>query len=189
MPKFELKRFTKIGVLMRIELWHLIMFFDRFKEELKAGNCWPPVEPGSEAYYSYWANTLACPDKLPEALIEAVLAIEEQVTETNWPRLEQTILHLRMYNLLGIDNSVSRETQALQVWLWCPYVAGANLAELQPKIEPAKKVYDEKVKIDWERQKQRDRELQKPEDKAQNGPLTPALSRERGEEDGKKGDG
>jgi hypothetical protein len=88
MAKVELKRLTIPGVLMRIEREHLVRFFDRFKEELRAKNfTFPTAEPGSEGYCNVWAESLKHPELLPEALVEAVQAMEEQITRENWPRL------------------------------------------------------------------------------------------------------
>src|SRR3989442_15361839 len=96
MAGIELKRFTKPGVLMRIESQHLVRFLERFKEELKEKKCCvPPARPGSEGYCTGWAETLKAPEKLPEGLVEALMAMEEQVAPENWPRLSAAVFNAR----------------------------------------------------------------------------------------------
>src|SRR5580765_6297314 len=126
MAKIELKRFTNPVVLMRIELRHLVKLFDQFKEGCVAKNRWPMAEPGCDGYYLTWVDSLKRPELLPEPLVEAVRAIEEQVTPENWPRFEATTYKLRMYANFNVNTNDSPESQALQVWLWCPYKAGGN---------------------------------------------------------------
>src|SRR6266478_2787148 len=157
MAKIELKRFTKYGVLWQIKSEFLVKFLGVFMAELKAKNCWvPPAEPGSEGYYTGFAEMLKSPEKRPEAMVEALLAMEEQVTPANWPRLGAMICQARQYGILGIDNTSTQESQALQFWLWCPYGLGGNFAEVEQKIESGKKVYEEKNRLDREYQARED---------------------------------
>src|SRR6266567_371778 len=99
----ELKRFTKPGILMRIQVQFLVRFLEMFKEELKAKNCpVTPAEPGCDSFYSGLANMFRGPEYLPEAMVEALFAIEEQVTPENWPRLGATIARARQYGIFGV---------------------------------------------------------------------------------------
>jgi len=157
MPNIELKRFTKYGVLLHIKTEHLVKFLGLFMADLKARNCCVPVtEPGSEAYYMVYAELLKSPEKLPGAMVEALLAMEEQITPANWPHLGATICRARQYGLCSIDNTSSQESQALQLWLWCPYRLGGDFSELEAKIESGKKLYEERVRADREYQARED---------------------------------
>src|SRR2546421_6528763 len=167
MAKIELKRFTNPVVLGRIQAQHLIRFFDRFKEELVAKNCrLPATDPGSEGYCNFWAGWLSRPESLPEAVVEAVQAMEEQVSPANWPRLEGAVIGAR-YAKMSFDTTCSPESLALQLWLWCPYRVGGDLAEVTARIEEGKKVWEEKAKVEREYQAREDARLQKAEEGGQ----------------------
>ncbi len=152
MAKIELKRFTNVRVVMRIQAPHLVKFLDRFKEELLAKNCRVnSVDPASEAYCNHWASLWTRPDLLPEAMADALFAMEEQVSAANWPPLEAAVIGARYANL-HLDTTCSPESLALQLWMWCPYRSGGNLEEVLSKIASGKKVWEEKQRVEGEKQ-------------------------------------
>jgi len=177
MPTGQLTRFTQLRVLWSIRSEYLIAFIDRFKGELAAMNCWvPPADPKSESYCTGLAEIAKSPDKLPPAMAEALLAIEEQVTPGNWPRLQETIARMRRYGIWSTDTSSSPENQALQLWLLCPYRLGGNLAELEQRIEAGKKVWEEKDKANREFQAGEDRRCESAECRGQRAGSGPEIS-------------
>ena len=153
MKIIEIQRFNQAGILLRIKSPHLVNFFDRFKAELQAkGLRLPPAEPPSEGYCTGWAGLLSRAEALPGSMVEAVLAMEEQVTPENWPRLEAAVRNAR-YSGLWLDTASSRESLALQLWLWCPYRLGDDLKPVQEKIETGKRLWDEHQKVENESQR------------------------------------
>src|SRR5436190_10966957 len=154
MAKIELKRFSKVSGIWRIQARHLVKFFDLFKDDLLARNCrLPSAEPGSESYYHCLAQLFCRPETLPDALVEAVLAMEEQVA--NWPRLEAAVYGARLANL-WLDTTCSPESLALQLWRCCPYQLGSNLSEVELRIENGKRVKEEERRAEIEYQARAD---------------------------------
>ena len=152
MKIIAIQRFNKIGTLMRIKAGYLVQFFDRFKVELQAkGLRLPSAEPGSEGYLGCWAALFDRAEALPAGMVEAVLAMEEQVAPANWPRLEVMVMGAR-YAGLWLDTSSSPESLALQLWLWSPYQVGDELEEARRKIEAGRKVWEERGNEEWRRQ-------------------------------------
>ena len=155
MKIIAIQRFNKAGVLMRIKSTLLVQFFDRFKTELLAkGLRLPCADSKSEGFCTGWAGLFDRAKALPLAMVDAVLAIEEQVTPENWARLEASVLHARCCNL-WLDTAASRESLALGLWLWCPYRMDGNLKEVEAKIESGRKVWEEQRRIEEEREKKR----------------------------------
>ena len=172
MVKVELKRFSKPGILMRIQAQVLNKLLETFKEDLAAKNVFvTAAAAGCDGFYSGLAEMFKAPEKLPDNLVEALLAMEEQITPANWARFEGTMYDARAYANFSVDTSCWPESLALQLWLWCPYKLGGNLAEIQPRIASGKKIKEEKDRIEREYQAREDALREK-----ENRLLTPAPS-------------
>ena len=170
MKTIPIQRFNKVDYLMRIKYFLLVQFSDRFKEDCKAkGIQVPTTEPGSDSFYGNWAAMFGRAESLPEAMSEAVQAMEEYSTAENWPVLQGTIARARLYANFGVDTSCSPESQALQLWLWSPYRVGGGLSEVEPKIEAGRKVWEEQQRADREYQAKEDEKLRKEEGGGQTG--------------------
>jgi len=118
MKPAKFQRFTYPLVLEQIPAVLLGRFFDHFKNDLLARKCClPSTPPGTEAYCNRWAALLRSPETLPDSLVHAMEELAEQAAPENWPRLEAAVSHARVAHA-DINTNSSRESLALQLWLW-----------------------------------------------------------------------
>lgn len=113
------KRFTNPDVLGAISVKHLFWFFERFNHELQGRNLSLPGAhelAGTEGFYRAWLALLRVPDKLPESLVEALLAIEDLAAPENRSRLEAEVKEAQPTSP-WLDPKDLPECQALQLWL------------------------------------------------------------------------
>src|SRR6266404_5394155 len=118
----QFKRFTNPEVLGAISVKHLARFFDRFSVVLEGRNLPLPAAyylPGTRPYYDSWIELLKSPEKLPDSLVEAILAIEELAAPENRPRLQAAVALAPPE--LYLDLAILPECLALQLWLMAPY--------------------------------------------------------------------
>src|SRR5881227_3474363 len=94
MTNIEIKRFTNPDVLGAISVKHLWRFFERFNSQLQGRSLSLPAAhylAGTPPYYDSWIELLKSPEKLPDSLVEAILAIEELAAPENRPRLQAAV--------------------------------------------------------------------------------------------------
>src|SRR6266705_1008953 len=137
MKNIQFKRFTQPDVLGAIRVPHLAQFFDQFKSGLMPAQL-PAAHhpPGTPGFYEVWIQTLSSPETLPEAFVEAILAIEQLAALENRPLLEATVREARIAHP-WLDPAESPECLALQLWLLAPYQrACAEPASSPPITDP-----------------------------------------------------
>jgi hypothetical protein len=115
----KFKRFSKPHLLKSITRDLLVQFFDRFRDELAAGDIsLPGPALPDEAYFGSLARLLMSPEGLPDGLNEALLAIDEMATPAGQEQLELAVAEAQA-GLVFRPESSSEEI-ALQVWLAAP---------------------------------------------------------------------
>src|ERR1043165_1629912 len=123
MTNIEFKRFTNPRVLGAIRVKHLAKFFDGFRDILEGRNLplpRPETMAGTELYDTAWIEVLNMPEKLPDAFVEAILAIEELAAPENRSRLDAALRQAQVVHP-WLDPAETPECLALQLWLLSPY--------------------------------------------------------------------
>src|SRR6266571_3674094 len=148
MKNIEFKRFNNPDILGAIRIKHLATFFERFRDVLQERRLplpSPETMPGTGPYYDRWVEVLNMPEKLPDAFIEAILAIEELAAAENRAGLEAA-LREPLATDPSFDPKDSPESLALQLWLLAPYRRLADgesepgdVSANQPSTPPASK--------------------------------------------------
>src|SRR6266705_1135209 len=118
MKKLSLKRFTNHIFLKRVGRDLLDQFFERYPD-LPADSTLRTAHAALD-YYSALAACFMRPERLPPALIEDLLAIEEMSTPDGLARLERSPDWPRLQPQLRPDSTA--EDIALQIWLIAPEV-------------------------------------------------------------------
>jgi hypothetical protein len=128
MKSLALKRFTNHIFLKRLGRDLLDQFFERFPErpdlthltQLSDLAVKAPAQSGDSDYYSALAAFFMRTERLPPALIEDLLAIEEMSTRDGLARLDRSREWPRLQPLLRPDSTA--EDIAMQIWLIAPEV-------------------------------------------------------------------
>src|SRR5512140_1213404 len=119
MSALQFKRFVRPQLLLRIGRPVLVQFFERFQPELASEQL---VVPPADLPDAQWAGALAnfftAPEHLPDALCEALYAIDEMATADGQEQLEQAVAQAGLS--LPFAPGSSRQDIALQVWLAAP---------------------------------------------------------------------
>src|SRR5580765_3074533 len=139
MTPIPLTRFPDPTILTAITAKHLARFFDQFRFLLLGRNLPLPAAhelPGTEAYYDCWSKMLQAPESLPDALVEALLAIEELAAPKNRLLLDAKLEQNRPANP-WLDPSDPPEGIALQLWLIFPYKFIQGELTTAPAVSPA----------------------------------------------------
>lgn len=119
MHALKLKRFTKPQVLRRARREVLDEFFACFQRGASAERLQlPPSTLADEDYYTALARCLMGPESLPDALNEALFAIDEMGGAEGRERLEHAIERTGL--AISIPDDASDLELALRVWLAAP---------------------------------------------------------------------
>ena len=121
MHTMKLTRFNKFSVLKRINPSLLHRFFQRFEDEFnRQGLSLPPPDLADHDYFQFIAHLLNRPDKLPNALNEALFAIEDIASPPGQELIEQLPEWPELVRMLAADSTA--EEIALQLWLQHPNI-------------------------------------------------------------------
>src|SRR5256885_385063 len=116
MTTLKLKCLNKPGVLKRIGRPLLTRFFEQFASELNSsGLALPPPELSDADYFNSLTGLLMRPEHLPDALNEALVAVDDLSTPQGFEALEKSPGWPPRRSLLKADST--REDIALQLWL------------------------------------------------------------------------
>src|SRR5262245_2240424 len=116
MTTLKLKCFTKPGVLKRIGRALLTRFFEQFAPQLNSnGLSLPPPEISDADFFNSLARLLMRPEALPDALNEALVAVDDLSTPQGFESLEKSPGWAAHQSLLKPEST--REDIALQLWL------------------------------------------------------------------------
>jgi hypothetical protein len=116
MTTLKLKCFTKPGVLKRIGRALLTRFFEQFAGQLNSnGLSLPPPEISDAEFFNSLARLLMRPEELPDALNEALVAVDDLSTPQGFESLEKSPGWAAHQSMLRSDST--REDIALQLWL------------------------------------------------------------------------
>jgi hypothetical protein len=116
MTTLRLKCFNKPGVLKRIGRPLLTRFFEQFAPQLNSnGLSLPPPELSDSDFFNSLARLLMRPEDLPDALNEALVAVDDLSTPQGFESLEKSPGWGARRSLLKGDST--REDIALQLWL------------------------------------------------------------------------
>src|SRR5271169_1042853 len=112
----QLKLFTNIGVLSRVNRGLLTRFLEDVRDSLPAPAAALLAAPlhDFEAFCAAWAALFAAPGALPESVIRALHAIEQLSLPENRAQLEATIAQAPPN---CINPEASPLNQALHLWL------------------------------------------------------------------------
>src|SRR5258707_15853511 len=121
MSSLKFDRFTKPAFLRQIGRPHLDQFLARFSAELALRRLNLPA-PGADdyQYFTLLAHTMMSPEGLPDAMNEALYAINAMATPDGQQRLETAIAERQLPIALAPESS--HGDIALQVWLAAPAV-------------------------------------------------------------------
>src|SRR2546423_8121422 len=129
-------RFNQPEVIsgIRVELLH--EFLHHFDDDFKARQIPLPSLTLAEAdYHTSVSALLANPAALPDAMVEAILAIEEMAAPEQAQRREAAFWESPPQ--VFIDRTSSPENVALHLWLWSPYQLGQTAASSAAPGSPA----------------------------------------------------
>ena len=130
MGSLRFKRFSKPLLLMSVEKGLLREFFGRFERELAAdGVRLPASDLPDEAFSHELARLLMSPDELPDALNEALYAIDEMGNPDGRERLQEAMQASKPAPAFRADSTDL--DFAIQAWLQCPGVFACKHAEFQ----------------------------------------------------------
>lgn len=116
MTTLRLKCLNKPGVLKRVGRTLLTRFFEQFASELNSGGlALPPPELSDIDYFNALAQLLMRPENLPDALNEALVAVDDLSTPQGFEALEKDRGWSARQSLLKPDST--RQDIALQLWL------------------------------------------------------------------------
>jgi hypothetical protein len=116
MTTLKLKCLNKPGVLKRIGRALLTRFFEQFASQLNSnGLSLPPPELSDADFFNSLARLLMRPEDLPDALNEALVAVDDLSTLQGFESLEKSAGWPTRQSLLKPDST--REDIALQLWL------------------------------------------------------------------------
>jgi hypothetical protein len=116
MTTLKLKCLNKPGVLKRIGRALLTRFFEQFAPQLNSnGLSLPPPEISDADFFNSLARLLMRPEELPDALNEALVAVDDLSTPQGFESLEKSPGWAAHQSLLKSDST--REDIALQLWL------------------------------------------------------------------------
>jgi hypothetical protein len=133
-PLFQ--RFNQPEVVGKLEIRLIHDFLQRFEKDLQASQIpLPRLEPSRTEYYKAAAALLGNQGALPEAMVEAILAIEEMAAPEQTQRREAAFW--QSPSDLCIDGKSSPENVALHLWLWSPYQRTLTAACPLPASTPA----------------------------------------------------
>src|SRR5437899_2563006 len=119
MSSLKFDRFTKPAFLRQIGRPHLDAFLARFSAELALRRLNLPG-PGADdyQYFTLLAHTMMAPEGLPEAMSEALYAINGMATAEGQQRLESAVAERGLPITFAPESSPG--DIALQVWLATP---------------------------------------------------------------------
>jgi len=116
MTTLKLKCLNRPGVLKRIGRPLLTCFFEQFAPQLNSnGLSLPPPESSDAEYFNSLARLLMRPEELPDALNEALVAVDDLSTPQGFESLEKSPGWAAHQSLLKPEST--REDIALQLWL------------------------------------------------------------------------
>lgn len=116
MTTLKLKCLTRPCVLKRIGRGLLTRFFEQFAAEMSSsGLALPPPDSSDADYFNALARILMRPEELPDALSEALVAIDDLSTPQGFESLEKSPGWAARQPLLEPEST--REDIALQLWL------------------------------------------------------------------------
>jgi hypothetical protein len=116
MPTLRLKCLNKPGILKRIGRPLLTRFFEQFAADFNSnGLALPPPELADADYFNSLAQLLMRPEALPDALNEALVAVDDLSAPQGFEALERSPGWPARQPLLKPDST--REDIALQLWL------------------------------------------------------------------------
>jgi hypothetical protein len=116
MTTLKLKCLNKPGVLKRIGRALLTRFFEQFAPQLNSnGLSLPPPEISDADFFNSLARLLMRPEELPDALNEALVAVDDLSTPQGFESLEKSPGWAAHQSMLKSDST--REDIALQLWL------------------------------------------------------------------------
>src|ERR1051326_2144414 len=116
MPTLRLKCLNKPGILKRIGRPLLTRFFEQFAADFNSnGLALPPPELADADYFNSLAQLLMRPEALPDALNEALVAVDDLSAPQGFEALERSPGWPARQPLLKPDST--SEDIALQLWL------------------------------------------------------------------------
>jgi hypothetical protein len=116
MTTLKLKCLNKPGVLKRIGRPLLTRFFEQFAPQLNSnGLSLPPPEISDADFFNSLARLLMRPEELPDALNEALVAVDDLSTPQGFETLEKSPGWAARQSTLKPEST--REDIALQLWL------------------------------------------------------------------------
>jgi hypothetical protein len=119
MQTLKLKQLNKLAVLKEIDRSHLNAFMERFKDDFNAiGLPLPPPDASDDHYFRSLAGLLNSPERLPEPVNDALIAIGELAGTQGLARLQATADWPARQPLLK-PNSTAADI-VLQLWLANP---------------------------------------------------------------------